>query len=349
MPRPRNPENRGLPTRWKHEHGTYFYQVPPGMESQWNGKKKFPLGKTLHEAYDEWARRLKDLNTGKTIADLLDRYAFQVVPTKAARTQSDNHDRIPRIRAVFGANTLAYIKPQHIYMYVDKAGNTEVSRKDMKLFSHVFTKAVEWGLIDRHPFKGQVRMKGNAPRDRYVEDWELDECLALDAKRKKGSVKMIQAYLRIKLLTGLRRSDMLRLTMTDLQDDGIHVKPHKTQNSTGKRIIITWSDELRQAVAQAKELRPSISPFLFCTRDGQSYINEKDGKASGFDSVWQRFMARVLAETKVMERFTEHDIRAKTGSDSENLESASERLAHADKKVTKRHYRRKAERIKPLR
>ncbi len=161
---------------------------------------------------------------------------------------------------------------------------------------------------------------------------------------------MIQAYLRIKLLTGLRRGDLLRLTMGDLKEDGIHVKPRKTETTTGKRHIIEWSDELRNAVATAKEVRPvDISKWLFCNRRGECYFNDEKETASGWDSMWQRFMERVLKETKVNESFTEHDMRAKAASDAESLEHAQKLLSHADSKITNRVYRRKPERVKPLR
>ena len=56
-----------------------------------------------------------------------------------------------------------------------------------------------------------------------------------------------------------------------------------------------------------------IGPWLFCNKFGKSYIDEETGEASGWDSIWGRFMDRLLAETKVKERFTEHDLRAKAG------------------------------------
>jgi integrase len=350
MPRKRNKENAGLPARWKAEHGAYYYQVPPGLEDRWDGKKKFRLGATLPEAYAEWARRLQDVDGAKTIGALLDRYALEVVPTKNVRTQVENNRAIRNLRAVFGDAPLTWLKPQHVYQYVDRRKATPVAaHRAVDVLSHAYTKAVEWGYVDRHPFKGEVRLQGEKPRDRYVEDWELVECLALDSKRKKGSVLMIQAYIRIKLLTGLRRGDLLRLKTADLQDDdGIHVTPRKTEHSTGKRQIIEWSPELREAIATAKEARPvDIAPWLFCTRKGEGYIDEEKGTASGWDSMWQRFMERVLKETKVTERFTEHDLRAKCASDAESLEHARALLAHADSQLTQRVYRRRPERVKP--
>ena len=350
MPRKRNKENVGLPARWKSEHGAFYYQVPPGLEDRWDGKKKFRLGKTLPEAYAEWARRLEEVDASKTIGALLDRYALEVVPTKNVRTRVENNRAIRNLRAVFAAAPLTWIRPQHIYQYVDRRKEKPVAAaKAIDVLSHAFTKAVEWGLVDRHPFKGEVRLAGEKPRDRYVEDWEVIECLSLDSKRSKGSVLMLQAYIRLKLLTGLRRGDILRLTMDDLrEDDGIHITPRKTEHTSGKRLIIEWSEELREAVKVAKSVRPvDIAPWLFCNRKGQCYYNELKGTASGWDSMWQRFMERVLDETKVKDRFTEHDLRAKCASDADTLEHARALLAHADSQITQRVYRRLPERVQP--
>ena len=91
-----------------------------------------------------------------------------------------------------------------------------------------------------------------------------------------------------------------------------------------------------------------IAPWLFCTRRGEGYFDEETG-ATGWDSMWQRFMSRLLAETKITQRFTEHDLRGKVGSDAESLERARQLLGHADRKITERVYRRKPELIRPLR
>ncbi len=48
--RKRNAENKGLPARWRHYHGAYYYRVPAGLEAHWDGKRQFHLGSTLAEA-----------------------------------------------------------------------------------------------------------------------------------------------------------------------------------------------------------------------------------------------------------------------------------------------------------
>lgn len=362
MPRQRRKENLGLPKRWQQRHGAYYYLVPPGQEHHWDGKKQFRLGTKINEAYKVWSDRMAtdaDPDAIKTIAQLLDRYLLEVVPGKKVASQNSNKNQIAKLREVLGALPILPFKPKLVYQYVTRrsvkkkdpetgrtTGGKIAAHREVETLSHAYTKAVEWGLIDRHPFKSEVRLEGEPPRDRYVEDWEVIEMLAMQSKRKKGSVLAIQAYLRIKLLTGMAQGDLLRLQERQLKEDGIHVQRRKTEDSSGKRTIYQWSPELRRAVAMARQARPvDITPFLFCTRDGVGYVDEEKATAAGWKSMWQRFSERVLAETKVTEHFTEHDLRAKVASDAETLERARALLAHADARTTERIYRRRPERV----
>jgi integrase len=353
MPRKRSPENQGLPARWVQKHGAYYYLVPPALRDRWDGKSWFPLGDSLPAAHRTWKARVDGPTTVTTIGALLDRYLLEVVPAKAPKTQTENHRHVAKLRGVFGAVGINDMEPQFVYQYVDQRTTPQgkpakvAAHREVEVLSHAFTKAVQWGLIKAHPFKGEVRLEGETPRIRYVEDWEILEVLALPSRRKKGSVGMIQAYLRLKLLTGLRQRDLLLLTVSDCEDDGLHVTPSKTTSSTGKRLIYEWTPKLRAAIEAAKDVRPALSPFLFCNRFGVGFVDETRGDAKDWSNMWQKFMARVLRETKITERFTEHDLRAKVGSDAESLERAQQLLAHADAATTKRVYRRKPERIKP--
>ncbi|MDO8728744.1 MAG: hypothetical protein Q7K26_02500 [bacterium] len=108
--------------------------------------------------------------------------------------------------------------------------------------------------------------------------------------------------------------------------------------------------KIREAVPLAMTVRPvQLSPFLFCNRDGKGYFYDTTGRAGGCESLWCGFFARVMDETTVIERFTEHDLRAKCASDAKTLEHAAALLSHADSKITERVYRRKPEFVEPLR
>ncbi|MCH8845168.1 MAG: hypothetical protein IIC11_00310 [Proteobacteria bacterium] len=58
-------------------------------------------------------------------------------------------------------------------------------------------------------------------------------------------------------------------------------------------------------------------------------------------------MNKALKETKLTERFTEHDLRAKVASDLE-VGHARQLLGHANEEITERIYRRKTVMVKPL-
>ena len=335
MPKKRRQENKGLPEGCRWKNGAIRYR---------SGGKEVTLGKTIAEAYRALSTITEARKDRKTIAHLLDRYIIEVLPTKAAATIKGQAVQAEILRKIMGDNPLDAIEPQHIYQYFDAHRSKVSAKREIALLSHAYTKAVQWGYLSKHPFKGEVRLKGEKPRDRYVEDWEIIECLALPSPQAKGGVKAIQAYIRLKLLTGLRRQDLLKLKVSDCHEDGIHI----TTSKTGKPIIYGWSDSLKEAVKIAKLIRPTrFSQYIFCSKSGECYIG-KDSSVSGWNSIWQRFMARVLAETKVTERFTEHDLRAKVASDAGSLERAQELLTHADSRLTQRVYRRKVEVINPV-
>lgn len=103
LARNRNPENRGLPARWVHKNGAYYYLPLPELRHLWDGKSWFRLGRTLPEAFETWGKRAGAPERITTIGALLDRYGLQVVPAKAPKTQTDNRRALVRLRAVFGA------------------------------------------------------------------------------------------------------------------------------------------------------------------------------------------------------------------------------------------------------
>ncbi|MCC5860203.1 MAG: hypothetical protein JJT90_18780 [Ectothiorhodospiraceae bacterium] len=61
-----------------------------------------------------------------------------------------------------------------------------------------------------------------------------------------------------------------------------------------------------------------------------------------------QFGERAVKETALEVKIRERDLRAKTASDAESLDRAQQTLGHADASTTKWIYRRKPERVKPL-
>jgi integrase len=364
MARKRNQENLGLLPRWRFTNNAYYYSVPPGLEAQWDGKKTFRLGKDLTEAHQTYFKRVNADSfaaTIKTIDELLSKYLVEEVPSKSPQYRVFNITAIKRLKRVFGNMQVDQIIPKDIYSYITlrsvkrvdpvtnrSTGGKTVAMREVEVLSAAYTKGVEWGLVIRHPFERQLRIKNPPGRDRYVTDAEFLSALSIESHRLKGSVRAIQAYLRIKLLTGMSRSDLLSLRDTEhITANGLEITRRKTRNTTGKKTVYQWTPELRQAVDLARQARPVDSDLLFCTREGHSFLNEEKGTAPGWKSMWQRFMSRLVKETGI-EPFHDHDIRAKTASDATSLEHARALLSHSNSSTTKRFYRRTPESVKPL-
>lgn len=344
-PRKRKSENKGLPERWRFRYNAYYYRVPPGMESQWDGKSEFRLGNTLAESYKVYAERLVIPDELETMRHLFNRYRLEVIPTKAESTQITDKKRLITLEMIFGDNLAQSITTKDCYRLLDSMTTKRGARtanNHITLLSHVFTMAIRWGVISEHPIKGKLIKNKLTPKRHLPKRAEIDEAL-------KVAPPLIKAYVRFKLLTGLRQADILTLKVNCIKDDGIHITPRKTQFSSGKSVIIEWDStgELKRSILEIKSLKRPVGSFwLFCNKRGEPYF--KEGNASGFQSIWQRWIKKALDETDLQIRFTERSIRTFVGSEFDTPEEASRLLAHADVKTTKAHYREKPEKVKPL-
>ena len=318
--------NKHLPLRMHKDpkSGTYYFI---DYDGKWHN-----LGKSFGLAMAEYGKLADPDTPCRTIGQLLDRYLIEVAPTKAANSYKANIRESKVLRAALGHIPINDLKTTHVYQYLDARKRAPVAaNRELALLSHMYRKAIRWGYTETNPCLKVERFKEKA-RDRYVEDWEYKAF-------SDFAGALLAVYMDFKLLTGLRRCDILRIKLNQLQDDGIHVYVSKSK----KRMIIEWSDDLSQAVRNIRKLkRPVNGMYLFCTRKGQPYTD------SGFSSIWQRKMRKAIEEQVIGERFRDHDLRGKTGSDTD-LQHAVELLGHADKKVTQQHYRRKAETVRPLR
>ncbi len=219
---------------------------------------------------------------------------------------------------------------QMIYQYMDeRSAFPTAARHDVTLLGHVFVKAIRWGAATKNPARGIEKPKSK-PRDRYVTDKEF---LAV----RELAIPPLQVAMDLALLTGLRRGDILNLTRDSLTEEGLLVKTSKTN----KGLLFDYTDELNEVISRAKKLRPQLPGYyLVRTRQGKQY------SGPGFAANWRRLMNK--AAKKGIQKFTFHDIRAKSASDSESLQEASARLGHTSTAITDRVYMRVPYRVRPL-
>lgn len=316
--------NRHLPRGVTLEHGSHYFR---GAD-----RKRINLGRDFADAMRKYGELFREVPLA-TFGDVLDRYLQLVTPSKAERTQKDEHEYIGKIRLVFGRMTPGAILPTHVYGFRDKlaakSGAVQANHH-LKTLKHIFSKAIEWGAVTSNPAR-EVRKLSVKARDRYITD---EEYLAVYA----AASERVRVAMDLALLTGLRRGDLLSLTRLQLKDDGIHVQTSKT----GKRLIIEWNDELTEVIARAKKIKPQFRQNVIATRSGKPYSGH------GFATIWQRAIAKAIENGGLTERFTFNDLRSKSASDSADVLEASERLGHSSIDLTRRVYRRKPAKVRPL-
>lgn len=321
-----------LPPRWRFRFGAYRYRVPPGQEDRWGGRKEVTLGQTEAEAWRTWYEHLGDDGNGE-MADMnavFDEWWREYVLLHLSPVTRDSYQfHLMPLRKVFGHMRPGAIQAMHAYKYRAKrprvSGNREVS-----VLSSALTYAVEKGVIENNPLRGQVSRKGAAketPRQRVPSLGELAEFCRINPR--------LAAYVSLKRITGLRQGQMLALDLTKHWDGQSLTPPI----SKGGRVTAYQGDSLVATVKAILGNRIPRGP-LFTDRKGDQWT------ATAFRSAWRRAMARFVEADG--ERFNEHDIRKTVATGADTMEQAQALLGHQDQKTTARVYRIGAQKVEAL-
>jgi integrase len=314
---------RDLPRRMYHYHGAYYFIAADGRRTH--------LGRDLGQAMRAYAQICQPATGRQNLSTVMDAYVREKLPTKKPRTQADYLDAITRLRPIFGAMWPEDLAPKHVYQYLRERPAKVRANREIAVLSNVLQQAIEMGLLDANPCK-QVRRNTESPRERAVSDADVDGLLP-------HCPDWLRAYIGLKLLTGLRQGDMLRLGKANERADGLYVQTGKR----GKKLLFTWTPALREALDACKAIRRRVSTLhLFASRNGTPM------SSSGFKTAWSRAMAKAV--TAGVESFAENDLRAKTAGEAMELgQDAASMLGHSTDAVTRRHYIRGTRKVSPLR
>jgi integrase len=328
--------DKHLPTGVTYEHGAYYYR---GRD-----RKRVHLGRAFGEAMAAWSKIVQpEPGSIRTMHDAFERFRIEVVPRKAAATQRGYLYMLPRVDKMFGKMRPGDVLPRHGYQLLAAfAHQPTQALKYFNLISAVLTSCVRWGVIKRNPFREvDKRDYTPRPRDRYPTDAEYAAVRAMASERLQIAMDLV-------LLTGLRRSALLRLELDDITDEGLRCR---RPGKTARPLLFAWTPELREVVERARRLEPRVRRALLCTGPGK-HPRHKSGQfytPDGFQALWGRLMRRAVAAGVIAEPFRLHDIRAKNATDAETIQEAQERLGHTTPATTRRVYIRKPTTVRPLR
>lgn len=354
MMRQKKAANRDLPPRMirrtrKRKNGNiwvgYYYN---GRDAAGN-RVEIPLGGDLDEAKVEWARL--DRKATPKPAHLMDRlfddYESKIMPKLTPGTQADYEKGLRQLRKVFIGAPIDAITPQVIAQYRDARTAKIRANREIALLSTMFTFGREWGLTEKaNPCFGLRRNK-EMPRDFYAGDIVWDAMYAQAPPELRNAMDL--AY-----LTGQRPADVLKATVTDINNGFLMVGQGKTQKRLRIRLhdgvtasdLSVFLDTLleRKSTAGIKSsclitnevgLRMSYAMLRNRwdeTRDKAAMKAELDGDPS-------------LANT--IRQFQFRDIRPKAASEIDDIGHASRLLGHSTQEMTKKVYRRVGEVVRP--
>jgi len=312
-----------LPANMQHRHGAYFF-VKRG--------KWLRLAGDYGQALIKYAALVGAPVAVLTVKDLVWHYIESAKGRLAEKTLANYRISAANVCAVFGPMGLADLEPSMVYEYLTRTGNVQANR-DRALLSVAYTHARRIGAYrGDDPTKALEYRNAEKPRKRYVTDTEETALIAAASPK-------LAVIMRFLHLTAMRQGDALRVRLCDLTEEGIEL----TQGKTGHRQVITWSPELVATVDEAKRL---------WRRFGREYLFESAPKGkhkrppgaytpSGLRALFRRYRAKSgIVDIRL------HDLRRKAGSDV-GEEHARALLGHSDAKVTRKHYRAKADRVKP--
>jgi integrase len=192
--------------------------------------------------------------------------------------------------------------------------------RELACLKHMFTKAIEWGLISSNPAKKVKLFPGKSNKLRVVSEAEFHKLYQAASHHLKPV--LLCAY-----LTGMRKGELVKLKWedVDLADGYIYVK--ETKNNESRAIPI--NDTLMDTLLKLK--KDSNSEYVFTTHKENPYIS---------DTAWKKTWTAALRRSGI-EKCRFHDLRHSFASrlvmGGVDIVTVQELMGHKDITMTKRY------------
>ncbi len=309
---PRRKSDVHLPPCVYQKHGAYWLV---------KGGKWSRLGSDLRSALAEYARRVSAPATGG-MPGLIDKAMAEILRSVKDSTAQQYRQAASVLKAELAEFEPQQVQPRDVAaLKVHWAKTPNMANRRLSLLRQVFALGVEWQIVDANPCIG-VRRHREGKRDRYLSDSEY-------AGIWRAGSPSLRAAMDLAYLTGQRISDVLRVRMSDVTDEGVAFR----QGKTAARVLVKMTADLRDAIESAKALpRPVRGLTLLCTlRGGRPYAY------STVRDMWDRACeAAGVADAHL------HDLRAKALTDAKAQGKSAQALGgHATEAMTLRYIRQR--------
>ncbi len=242
----------------------------------------------------------------------------------------------------FGARRLDRIPRETVHSWFDRYSRTAPAgaNRTLDVLRQIFNRAVACGLVATNPTRG-VRRNPRPRLTRFLSRAEVDRLhAALDAHRGRGSGEQQAEIIRLLLLTGCRKGEIVGLRWSEVGEASLHL----TDSKTGPRTVVL--NVQARAVLARQPRTGSAYVFPWSTDPSRSRSDElslwrKVRQEAGIEDVRLHDLRHTFASHAVMQsvplpvvsRLLGHSqarmtLRYAHVSDRET-EAAAERIGHA--------------------
>lgn len=330
----RDPFGNLLLPKMDYHHGAYYLRR--------SGNERIRLSRNFAEAVIEYGRKVAPVDSGGFNA-LVNAWREERLPDYAESTREDYGRRLIALEEAFKNFQVSQITPANVYSFTSYFKNTP---RTANVYRNLLALVFKFGASTRwpndNPAAKSLTFKENKKRDRYITDTEMEKMNKGALKAKDGldnlAGPMLVAASRLAVVTAQRIGDLLDLTWSDVSEEGVYFHPAKTVNSTGVKMLIEMTPELREVLDTLKNCySKKPSAYVIHTLKGGQYTY------SGFQSNWRRARDRAgLTNTHI------HDLRAKALTEIYDEKDAQSLAGHSSPEMTA-HYRkaRLVQKVKP--
>ncbi len=269
-----------------------------------------------------------------TLAELIDRYTKDVLPTKP-KQQEKQTQQLAWWKDKLGAYALADITPALIVQYRDELANGDTCRgtirspatvvRYMAALSHAFTIAVnEWQWLEDSPMRKVKKPKESRGRVRFLDDGERQRLLETC---KQSSNNWLYLCVTLALSTGMRQGELMGLKWPDVNLKDGFIILYETKN--GERRRVPLAGHALELLREHAKVRRLDTDLLF---PGTVHANKPIDLRKPFEN------ALKVAE---INDFHWHDLRHCTASylamNGASLAEIAEVLGHKTLAMVKRY------------
>ena len=272
------------------------------------------------------------VNGGPTVADLAERYLEEHV---AVRLKPKTQVRVrgvlrSHILPAVGKVPLAAVERSNVIELQQKLrAHPVTANKAVKVLSHMYRLGEGWGLVPegRRPC-WSVENFPERRRERFLTDAEFARLgQALDEAVDQGSTSPVAAAaIRLLMLTGYRKSEILTLRWTDVDLEAGELRLADAKSGPRAVQLPPTAVRLLDTLPRRKD-----SPWVFPGRDREGRFS-----GGGLDHVWQAVRAAARLED-VRLNDLRHSYASRALALGETLPVIGRLLGHSDIETTARY------------